>query len=425
MKEKTNSASSQNVRPANALRLRVGADGQLLASISKSSGEFFMSPEVLELIRLVAQGKSKSSLHKELKKALSETVAKMPEAEEIEDILGDLFEAGVLIQPEGNHRRKLQADGFGDPWVQWTMLADSKRTQTYIKSLETAVTENSHVLDVGSGSGVLSAACLQAGAASVTAIEETDIATVIKETLRRLKLPMEKFKLFQGNSDDFPVSGKKFNLVVSELFGNDPFCEGVLPTLRSLSARLGLKNSSQFIPRSFQCYVELVDLVDAPMRGRVAALQKINSGQSVEKQNFVSRFLRSSLETFQISQISFPFALRKNDFRRASESVSLGAVTLSPPAAKLNYSGKKEVKLKELPNCPVALLWFRAQIDDKATLSSHPLESDFAEHWSPILIPLLKMPDGKQPLTVKYALNDEEDFLQVSLEQDGQVLAKR
>ena len=90
--------------------------------------------------------------------------------------------------------------------------------------------------------GLLSAISLHSNAKKVIAIEETNAAKYIQPILNKLNIKPDKSKFILHNKNSFDVNlNEDISLVVSELFGNDPFQEGVLPTLREIAAKLKLK----------------------------------------------------------------------------------------------------------------------------------------------------------------------------------------
>ncbi len=164
------------------LRFRIGAAGKLYGSISHSSGEFYVAPEVLSILCSLAsvqQAGAIKNLAKELQAEYKNILQNLPNSKECDDIIQDLLASGLLILEGHLGEKYLQQDGFGNSWIQWAMLADKARCEAYEIAIKQNVNPKSIVADVGAGAGLLSALCLHAGAKKVIAIEETDIAKKI------------------------------------------------------------------------------------------------------------------------------------------------------------------------------------------------------------------------------------------------------
>jgi hypothetical protein len=442
---------------ARTLRLRLSEKGDWLASVSRSSGEFFLAAELLPLLQEIQRCRSlDESIAQRLRRTLDAAARGSPDAREIQDLVDEFHGAGLLAS-EGAKARKdaLLEDGFGDPWIQWAMLADTPRCRAYEAAVRRAVDAQSVVVDVGAGTGLLGAFALDSGAKKVFAIEETASGRGIAPLLKALGLPFSKpaFELFQGNSGDAPLPDEA-SVVVSELFGNDPFCEGVLPTLRDVGARLRVpgkralgKQSSppkagkgapadapvRWIPQSLEVFVEVATLTGSAVKERVAALQRarlsLKQPDKARATGFLERFLLATAAHLPFDVVSFAAHLAPSDLVRQSTACSLGTVRLDPPSSPVvSYSGKRELKL-EMPKPPpqdprVALVWFRVRLDASNTLSNHPLEADVCSHWSPLVLPLA--PFTESTLHVHFALSGEEDHLHVEIsDTKGTPLARR
>jgi hypothetical protein len=174
---------------AKGLRFRIAEDGNTYASISSSSGEFYIAPEVLSILCLLGnrnQSLTFRDIPSQLKKQFHNISNNLPLEKECESLIDDLIGAGILLKEEADQTKHMQSDGFGDPWAQWTMLADKFRSESYYEALKKQIHSNSIVLDVGSGTGFLSAISLHLGAKKVIAIEETRAANSIKPIFNQL-----------------------------------------------------------------------------------------------------------------------------------------------------------------------------------------------------------------------------------------------
>lgn len=415
---------------AKALRLRLSDKGDWLASTSRSSGEFFLAAELLPLLQEIQRTHTlDDGLAKRLRRTLEAAATDSPDAQEIAGLVEDFHGAGLLVA-KGSKAPKdaLLQDGFGDPWIQWAMLSDTPRCRAYEKALRSAVKPKSVVVDVGAGTGLLGAFALNAGAKRVFAIEETASGQRIAPLFKSLGLPSSKpaFELFQGNSQEAPLPADA-NVIVSELFGNDPFCEGVLPTLRDLGARVPL--GVRWIPQSVEVFVEISELRGSGVRERVAALHRARLLKTTDKQDFLNHFLTAATKHLALEEVSFAAHVSVGDVVRQSTPCSLGTVRLDPPSSPVvRFEGKRSLKLtsqKSLENSPlVALVWFRVQLDASTTLSNHPLEKDACGHWSPLILPLY--PSKETVFHVRFGLSDAEDHLHVDIRcARGDGLARR
>lgn len=417
-----------NLKVAKGLRLRIAEDGHVYGSISSSSGEFYIAPEVLTILSLLANFKHSLSVH-DLPKLLKQTYqgiqTNLPATEECEQLLSDLLGAGVLVDDSQQSSKHMQNDGFGDPWAQWTMIADKPRCNAYFNAISKNITQESIVLDVGSGAGLLSAISLHSNAKKVIAIEETNAAKYIQPILNKLNIKHDKSKFILHNKNSFDVNlNEDISLVVSELFGNDPFQEGILPTLREIAAKL--KNEKvKFIPEKLFVYCQIIDLKQH------AALSRIHEFQSPQdnNNNFINSFMNSALTVLDLEEISFSLPLTKNDFNSASSAIEIGAVPLNPPPVftqKINpFQGKKTLTIEKDCTTSVCLLWFRVQLFENITISSLITEKDACEHWSPIAIPLKNTMSKKDQIEIEYDLNAEENYLNCRIYQNKKLIGSR
>jgi len=411
---------------AQALRFRIGKDGHYYASLSSSSGEFYIAPEVLSILGLIVNNNNVFSceqITQKLKKHYADILKNIPTDKECQAIVTDLTAAGLLIPSEDKVEKYLQGDGFGDPWIQWAMLADKPRCNAYFSAIKEKVTAQSVVLDIGAGTGFLSAAALQCGAKQVTAIEETKTANVIEPLLKKLNLlapASKKFLLHNKNSFDVSIP-KDINLIVSELFGNDPFSEGVLSTLRDIGTRLPHKKVT-FIPKQLTVYFEFINLFQHPALHRIEALKNsvldpaprerlLRRDDNFDRgnDNFEDKFRHAAREIMNFNDLSFPLSLQKKDFERISRSIEIKTLALDPPLQQRPFSGTTSLVVSKESANAIALFWFRIQLTEHITLSSHPMEKDSAMHWSPMAIPLKNGVRIGEKFEIKFCLNEQEN----------------
>ncbi len=97
-------------------------------------------------------------------------------AEELDARVQRLLRAGV-VQLEGQVEGSWQA-GFAVLANQARMLDDRERTEIFLEALAAVIEDGDHVLDIGTGNGVLSLAAAKLGAKKVSSIEVSDLAEI-------------------------------------------------------------------------------------------------------------------------------------------------------------------------------------------------------------------------------------------------------
>ncbi|XP_017111566.1 protein arginine N-methyltransferase 7 [Drosophila elegans] len=149
--------------------------------------------------------------------------------------------------------------GFGD------MLHDWERNQKYFAALKKtiggmrAAGREVHVLDIGTGTGILSMMALEAGADSVTACEAFLPMANCAEKILAANGVGDKVRLIRKRSTDIQVGGdmpQKANLLVAELLDTELIGEGAIGIYNHAHAEL-LTEDALCIPARARCYAQV------------------------------------------------------------------------------------------------------------------------------------------------------------------------
>lgn len=97
-------------------------------------------------------------------------------ARDIDAILDDLIERGWIAAPSGTTQPNVYSDIYSGWRSQRGMLRDTARTAAFQRAIDGVATARDLVVDVGSGSGILSLFAARAGAAKVYGLELTSMA---------------------------------------------------------------------------------------------------------------------------------------------------------------------------------------------------------------------------------------------------------
>ncbi len=405
--------------------------------------------EIVELLRLVDSQGGSQGLCRELRKNLEAALSHIPSEQELPHLLKDLEEAGVLLTAgrRGSGPVGAGTDRFADSWIQWAMLADSCRVERYAEAIRAKAPHHKHALDLGAGSGILSFLLLQAGLPRVSAIEESGAAAQLKKTVRRAlnscgqDLLTQKLEVHASNSANVSLSPKA-DLIVSELFGHDPFSEGMIGCLRDAQKRLG--KEAACIPHSVTVHGSFAKIANPQLKSRLKQWHEARQphGQKKASSPSVATALSLFRQAYGKSQdwdtLSFPFSLRAGEFSLVGESKALFRAALSPvpPPRKLRSSPPTRLKppsdmdwtaagLTPAGDVICFLVWFEAELSEGVSISSLPGHAHHCHHWEPLVLPLVSSPEKGKLLSVESGLDDTECHLHIEIREGSRVLAAR
>ena len=403
-----------------SLRLRISKTGEILGQISHNTPSFHLSTEIIELLRIVTQEKNSThyeKLEKKLKKWRDNL--ELPDKKEISELIHSLTEEGFILPETAS---TLGENEFGDPWIQWAMLSDSKRIEQYEKAIKESLSIEDSIIDVGAGTGILGALAIKHGAKKAYLVEEASINQLIPKLYHSLGINKKQYQIFPTNTENISYPND-IKLLVSELFGNDPLQEGLIPTLRYLASEL--PSNLKCIPIRLEIFGEFVSIKPSSK-----LFNRLNTFQTPEKP-----FLKS-FKNFCTDEISFPAGLVAEDFEKVSSALELEKIPLTLNKIKnfRSISNKQEITIKNLPDAKNItktfenthfMIWFRAFLTENTTISSHPKQIDFCEHWSPLIVVLREPIYKKDNIEVRFYTENDETKTCINILKNGRLVGKR
>lgn len=144
-------------------------------------------------------------------------------------------------------------DSYADIAVHEEMLCDENRTNAYKKAIFGCANElkNKVVLDVGSGTGILSVFCAKAGAKKVYAVEASNIAQQARKIIK-LNGVDKIVEVIQGVLEDISLP-EKVDVIVSEWMGYCLLYESMLTSVLTARDRW-LKPNGLILPSIANIY---------------------------------------------------------------------------------------------------------------------------------------------------------------------------
>ncbi|MCE7797992.1 protein arginine N-methyltransferase [Sphingobium sufflavum] len=229
------------------------------------------------------------------------------------------FQRALDLQPENVHvRHQLRRLGAEQvPFWHVPMMNDVRRNDAFeaaIKAAIATVGSDAQVLDIGTGSGLLSMMAARAGAESVVACEIVPIIADMAQKIVADNGYADQITIFAQPSTELQVGVElpaKADILVSEILSSDLLTEAVLDTFEDAHARL-LKPDAIIIPRAASAIGCLVE-------------SDVLAGYSFVDQ--VSGFNVSRFGAFAAQKL--PIHGTMTDWRRLSKDVELVRVDLT------------------------------------------------------------------------------------------------
>lgn len=136
------------------------------------------------------------------------------------------------------------------------MLADRSRVDTYKKGIAKYIGPGDTIVDLGTGSGILSFFAAQSNAKKIYAIDHSDFIDVAREAAASNGSTEIIFEKVNSRAFNPP---EKVDVILHEQIGDDLFDENMIENILDLKRRI-LKPDGRVLPGKFELYLEPVSL---------------------------------------------------------------------------------------------------------------------------------------------------------------------
>lgn len=250
------------------------------------------------------------------------------------------------------------------------MMNEQARNKAYYQALESAVTPEKVVFEIGTGSGLLAMMAARIGAKQVFTCEAVEL---IANTARKIvKLNnyqnqvtvLAKPSLAVQLETDLPV---KADILVHEIFSSDLLAEHLLPAIEDAKQRL-LKPDGEILPSAASIMIALVG--GAELGGNIYVEESF--GFDLREFNTINRKMqplhRQDLATALMSDDVEAFRF---DFCKESTF---------PPETKLLEIGTSKPGL-----CYGVIQWIRIEFGQNAHFENHPSQRHPISNWESMI----------------------------------------
>lgn len=312
-----------------------------------------------------------------------------------------LFAAGVLFDADTKVEKVESNSGYGNPAIHIAMLNDVLRTSRYQQAIADVVTPDDVVVEVGAGSGILSATAARQGAKHVYAIEANrTIARIAQETFTKNDFA-EQITLIQGWSTQVSVP-ERADVFISEMIGNDPFGEQVWEITTDAIKRF-TKPDARLIPSHLRVFAAVLNIPDKQWSNYQVLPQTIANWQERYQIDV------SSLAQLKPSPERPLFLLRPQkarDWPLICDEVLLCEIDLSKHQ-HMQIDQTQQVTAQENGEIRGVLIYFQLKLSPSTTLSTHPRIVEDNNHWyCPVWAPAQSLHISKgQAFNIQYQMN--------------------
>lgn len=154
----------------------------------------------------------------------------------------------------------VERDIFGSQEIAYECLADVERTKNFLDAINQVVKKDDQVMEMGTGTGVLSLFAAKAGARSVHAFEIVKpMADIARQNIRANGL-QDVVAVYDGDVTKAEINQTEFyDVLIAEMISVGLIEEQLVPAFNNVLQQKVLKNDAQVMPCANETFAELVD----------------------------------------------------------------------------------------------------------------------------------------------------------------------
>jgi len=250
------------------------------------------------------------------------------------------------------------------------MINDKDRNNFYLSALKSVIKTNSSVLEIGTGSGLLSMMAANLGAHEINTCETNSImAATARQIIADNKLG-EKINVIQKKSTDIEIGidiNKPADILVAEIFSSNLLSEDVLPSLEDAKQRL-ISKKAKIIPEYGSIMIALF------------------GGEDIGKNIYTEKFENIKLKKFN-SIVAKKYILHRQDLKINLMSNTFEAFRFDF-VNKNNFPSenkKIEIEATKGGRSYGIIQWIKMEMSDGLKHENHPSNLTSVSGWQKIL----------------------------------------
>jgi tetratricopeptide (TPR) repeat protein len=292
------------------------------------------------------------------------------------------------------------------PWHS-AMLNDTRRNGIFDAAIRRAVKPGSHVLDIGTGTGLLAMMAARAGAEHVTACESVGaLADIARDIVARNGLS-DRITIIHKHSRDLIVGEdlpRPADILITETFDAGLLNENIIATVRDARARL-LSPTATVLPASGTVFALPIDCAAITLERHVSDA----AGFDVAPFNRLTpqHYLQTDLSRYKWRPLTEPVELFRFDFMEDR---------MPDDRPQFAEESRRLIPVADGTAHAVAL-WFRLDLYAEISIATGPM--DPPTHWQQAVYAVTPPLALKQNEPIKFTARHNGQKIMVRLSDNG------
>ncbi len=281
----------------------------------------------------------------------------------------DCFDLALCLESKNRQAQLGRNQAYRRIIPRWhfEMLNDEKRNAAFEKVLNSAITPDTVVFDIGSGTGLLAMMAARAGARETVTCEMlAPLAGLTRDIVERNGLA-DRIVTLDQKSTSVVIGNqmtRKANLLVTETVDCGLLGEGIVPSIAHAKANL-LTDDARIVPCGAMVYAMLVE--SPCLRNLNSARTAANFDVSLINRYATAQYFPVRLAAFDYRPLTDPFEVFYFDFANG---------TIVPDQKTINVSATRD----GVGHC--IIFWFSMDLDEETSISNEPGANT---HWEQAL----------------------------------------
>jgi Ribosomal protein L11 methyltransferase (PrmA) len=281
----------------------------------------------------------------------------------------DCFDLALCLEAENPKAQRGRNQAYCQIIPRWhfEMLNDELRNSAFEKALANAITDETIVLDIGSGTGLLAMMAARAGAKkTITCEMVAPLAELARETIKRNGLA-DRIVTLDKKSTALVVGNQmtcKANLLVTETVDCGLLGEGIVRSIAHAKANL-LTEDARIVPCAAKVYAMVVESPHLHSLNTVGMAAGFDV--SLINRYATAQYFPIRLAAFDYTPLTDRFEVFHFDFANG---------TIIPTRKTISVRAQRD------GTSQCVIFWFDMQLDQKISISNEPGSTT---HWEQAL----------------------------------------